>query len=457
MPLLWTVVCILLAASALCDQNPAFGGLTCAVLTDAQLDTVEQVYGEPAGMMVAAVAEASLAAATGVRPGDILISVRMPEETDYYPMSGDMEEWTDFCGKYQASDAVRLLLLRNEAGRWSQVKCQLGKPIGEAVDDGIIGGDGTQLQNYVAGSGQWSFASADPQAVLATAPDGTPLKQADLDVFGAVLAWSFNVRLTEAQKEIVRATLVEYWQNAPANEILEFNNIRRAPEQIATLTPEQKVMVQLTFANNFIQIAQQNQGHPFALLVMQISGNARSVLAGAGTAAELTQQDVDAVLEMYLFQLQMMTGQAVFLTPEEHVQFTQQIVEKYNAASDQEKLEMANADAQWAVLRAAFAQAQAAQQQQLMQQQAQQWQQQYSQTYPNDPYMQGYLGGQAQWDAMARANPRGTRSNNNQATLGIMQNMIDMQHRTSMGIINNIGSGPTTNVYDSAGNWMYDY
>ncbi len=457
--LAFVLICSVLMSTSACLGAPSFGGISCAALTDAQRGLVERVYGEPAGMMVTAVAEGTPAAATGVAAGDILISIRMPEETDYYPMCGDMDEWVEFCARYQPSDKVRLLLLRNQDGEWSQVKCQLGRPIGEAVDEGMLGGDEGGVQSHVAGGRPWSFASANPEAVLARAPDGTPLTQFDVDVFGAVLAWSFNVRLTEAQKAVVLDTLIEYWQVAPSNEVVDFNNIRTAPDRIAQLTPEQKQFFQFSCASTFVGVAQQTPDHPFALLVMQIAGNAHNVLAGAGTNAELTQQDVDAILEMHLFQIQLMTGQAVFITPEQHQQLTQQIVEKFNASSNEEKAAMANADAQWGALRAAFAQAQAAQQYQLMQEQAQQWQQQYSQVYPNDPFMQGYLQQQPQanWGGGTGAYSGGSGSGLTPETLGMMQNMMDMQHQTSMGIINNMGGGATTNVYDSAGNFLYDY
>ncbi len=440
------VVLVAAVGSVATADTVTWAGMTLRALSELELDVVEQAYGEPCGLYVSAVTADSLAAKTGVVAADVLISVRMPNETDYYPIPGDIEEMADFCGETQPHESIRLLILRKQDGQWKRLQCQLGKPMGAEVAEGVLEGGPTQLESYVAGSGGFSFASKDPGAVLAKAADDSPLTQADVDIYGGLVAWAFNTRLTEAQKVVVREALMAFWPAAQAQDVQNFTGgVRSMPDLLPKLTVEQREQMRYNFALTLLGMAQNMPDHPLSQVIMAVSGAMRQVLAGAGTNAEFTQQDVDALIEMMMFQQHQTTGQPVSITAEQYQQLIQQLVARYNQAPPEEQTALANMDVQWGMLRAAWAQAQAAQQQAL----AQQWQQAYAQQQAAtgySPYMTGWQGGA----------PAGG-GQMSQGSFDAVMNAMNASHDASMQVLGSIDGVRDTSVYDSGGNWLYDY
>jgi hypothetical protein len=303
----------------------------------------------------------------------------------------------------------------------------------------------------VAG-GEYNFVSEDPDKVIAKALDGSELTQKDADIVGGLLAWSFGTQLTEAQKKVVWASTVAFWEAADAVAVQQFSQgFRQMPVLIPQLNEQQRGQVQAASAGIFLQMAQMAPNDPLAQVIITVAKSAVEVLAGNGTPHQLTKQDVDALLEYLCFQNQMMTGVQVVVTADQYAQFTEQIVEQFNAASDEDKAQLASFDLLWGQLRAAWAIAQATNQQALIDQQIQQWQQAYQQAGIYNPGAGGW----------ANAAPQGgwgnAGSTMDQSTFETLSDVLRMQHETSMGIINNIGDGPDTSVYDSSGNWLYDY
>ncbi|MBM3498796.1 MAG: hypothetical protein FJX74_09005 [Armatimonadetes bacterium] len=303
----------------------------------------------------------------------------------------------------------------------------------------------------VAG-GAYNFVSEDPDKVIAKALDGSELTQKDADIVGGILAWSFGTQLTEAQKGVVWASTVAFWQAADAQAVQQFSQgFRQMPLIIPQLNEQQRSQIQAASAGIFLQMAQMAPNDPLAQVILTVAQSAAQVLAGDGTQYQLTRQDVDALLEYLCFQNQMMTGVQVVVTAEQYAQFTDQIVEHFNAASDEEKAQLSTFDLLWGQLRSAWAIAQATQQQALIDQQIQQWQQAYQQAGIYNPGAGGWA------NAAPVGGWGGGGGEMDQSTFDTLSNVLRMEHETSMGIINNIGDGPTTSVYDSSGNWLYDY
>ncbi len=188
---------------------------------------MEAAYGEQVGVGVSAVAADSMAATTGVQPGDVLISVRMPEETDCYRIPPTIDDLAQFAADTQPTDDLELLLLRKVGEKWLQIKCFLGKPIGIEVPEGVIAGAAPQaVEQGADGRGQaqpgeaaaaigahlpgCSFTSADPEQVLATAPGGAELLQRDVHIYGGLLAWAFGTMLTQGQEAIAQRALIDF-------------------------------------------------------------------------------------------------------------------------------------------------------------------------------------------------------------------------------------------------------
>ncbi len=431
------------AVHAGAQGRATFAGMTCTQLTEDQLGEVEEAYGEPCGVYVAAVAPESLAGKTGVAAGDILISVRMPDETEYYPIPSGIEDMIEFAKEAQPNDKIRLLLLRKEQGKYEQVKCVLGTPIGEGAAPEGDREDEEELEGHVIATEAFSFVSEEPEKILATALDGSELRQFDVDIFGGLMAWSFGTRLNERQKGTIREALIAFWKQANADFVARFDQgVRAMPDLIPKLTPEQREQIRAAAANIFVTMAQSLPGHPLRQVIMEVSGSARQALAGAGTAAELTQQDVDALLEYLCFQNQVITGQPVAITPEQYQQFGIRMLAYFEQASDEEKQMLANMDVLWAQMRVAWAQAQQAQQQA----QVQRWRQAYEQQAAtgHSPYISGWQGAP-------------TGGGMDEGSFNAVMKVLNTTHEASMHALGAIDGGHDTSVYDSAGNWLYDY
>ena len=440
---------VALAVSATAADPTVWAGMTLVAPTEAQLAEIEQAYGEPVGVMVQAVETGSMAATSGIAAGDVLICVRMPDETDWYPIPGldDMAAWAAG-DDATPNDRMRLMILRKAADQWSTLKCWLGKPFDVPVDEGVLGetpatpgeGEAGTVTTPAGDVSAANFLSADPEAVLATAPDGVQLTQHDVDIYSGIIAWSFGTRLTEAQKQVVKSALIEFWQAAPAGGTATFkNSFEPLAQAVPKMPREQAEQFRLQSAALLLQMAMSMPQHPLGQVIAQVY-SASQVLAGAGTAYPLTIQDVAALIEYTSFQTQVMTGQPVVLTPEQRQQFAEQVIARYNAGSEQEKMALSKMDEQWAALRVQWALAQAAQQQALQQQ----WQQAYQQQYQQTPWTAGAPAG-------------GYGGGMSQSTYDTLSNVLSMEHESSMSAIGAIDGVRDTDVYDASGNFMYSY
>jgi hypothetical protein len=222
------------------------------------------------------------------------------------------------------------------------------------------------------------------------------------------------------------------------------------PQIIPQLDPQKRSQLQAASASVFLQMAQMDPNDPLAQVILTVAQSAAQVLAGTGTQHQLTKQDVDALLEYLCFQNQMMTGVQVVVTAEQYAEFTEQIVQHFNAASEEEQAKLSSFDLLWGQLRSAWAIAQATQQQALIDQQIQQWRQAYQQAGIYNP-------GAGGWANAAPQGGWGGGGGMDQSTFDTLSDVLRMEHETSMAIINNIGDGPAYDVYDSSGNWLYSY
>jgi hypothetical protein len=147
----------------------------------------------------------------------------------------------------------------------------------------------------------------------------------------------------------------------------------------------------------------------------------------------------------------MMTGQVVVVTPEQRETFTADVIARFEGGSEEEQAELAQFDLLWGQLRAAWAAAEAAQQQHLLQQQIRQWQQAYQQQGIYDPAAGGWGAAQPRggWELMQDARERRLNAET-------MSDILKMKHNTSMAIIGNMGGGGGLDVFDSSGNWLYN-
>jgi len=439
------LITVLLASlsAAVAQKTATFAGMTCLDLTEEQRQFVAQVNGEAAGLYIKAVEPDSLAAKSGIVAGSFIISTRRPTDTDYYMLRPDVEDFAASCKQLQPPEKVRLIVLRKAGDDWEMVKVLLGKPMGEEVPDGRLEEADEPLEDHVAGQAL-DFVSKDPDKVVATSPNGDTVTQRDVDLYGSLMGWAFGVRLTEAQKALVRDTMLADWQRAGPQEVQTRDMLRKVPVLLPQMTDAQREQLRLSFQTDFLGKVQIAPDHPLAKLIVLISANARNVLAGAGTPFELTQQDVDALLEFLCFQAQAQTGQAVAVTPEQREAFTKQTVEYFGKAGDQQKQTLAGMEEMWGMLRAYWAAAQAAQQQALMQQ----WQQAYAQQRPVGN-MQPMMG----WPT-AFGGGGGEMSD---SQFNTCMDALNNLHHASMDAIHRIADDEYGAMYDGAGNWLYSF
>ncbi|MBD3174536.1 MAG: hypothetical protein GF320_05125 [Armatimonadia bacterium] len=460
---LWMALALLagvLATSAMAQVKAEFAGMTLGDLNEEMQAAIAEEAGKPIGLMVEDVEEGSLADETGILPGDILISVQEPHEDQFYPFpSNEMEavkEWAD--GTVPTTE-MKVLLLRETPEEWIVVEGQLGTLMPDPNPQDSMAADPGGVMP-ARSTTDYSFAVGDQDTVLATAQDGSPLTQWDVDLFGGLIAWAFGTRLTEAQKQTIQENVTLYWGYATPQDVQMFNEgVRVAPELIPQLDENQLEQYRQGLAQVLIQLMQQGPDTPLGQVIAQVATSQEQVLAGAGTDWPLTLQDVDAMLEFYCFQLEQMTGMPVTVTQEEYIQFAEQVVAEYQAAGPETQAQMSQWDVTWGQLRAAWIQAS----QEMQQQQIDQWAQMYMNQNP-DGYLGQYLPGQDMYggggdpNAYWGAGGYGDMSGGYDATsMSIMSDMMNTQHQTSMGIINNMGGGAGYDVYDSAGNWLYDY
>ena len=92
-------------------KRAEFAGLVCVPLNPEQLQDVEQAYGEPAGVFVEAVTAQSFAAQSGAMAGDILISVRMPGEDEFYPIPPGFDDMMMFCEETDPAPGIEPYLI----------------------------------------------------------------------------------------------------------------------------------------------------------------------------------------------------------------------------------------------------------------------------------------------------------------------------------------------------------
>ncbi len=454
MTLVWLILMIaafMVAAPRPVDatqgRRAEFAGMICAPLTPAQLKDVEDAYGEPAGVFVEAVTPQSPASGSGVAACDILISVRMPGDDEFYAIPPGFDDMMAFCEETDPVPGIRLLLLRrDEHGALVQVFLPLTLCNGvTSQEDSTAAVASSTSQAGAIDSRSFSFASQDKDRVLARAPDGSALSQMDVDVFGGVLAWAFGTRLTEAQKAVVRDALVEFWPGAPPQGIQDFRiGILSTPQIFPGLNPERREAFRTAYAQVFVALSQSLGSHPLAQVILEVSAGSRNVLAGAGTDAELTLQDAHAFLEYLAFTSQMQTGQPTVITTELRDSFVKRVVANYGSASPEVRSVLADMDERWAVLRAWWASAVAAQQQAV----ARRWQQASAQQqaagWPSPFGGGGWQGASA-----------GSEMSNSQ--FDAVMSSMDTLHQSSLSTLGAIDGEYDFAVYDSAGQWLYEY
>jgi len=422
-------------------KRARFAGMVCIALNRGQLREVTKAYGEECGVFIETVAPGSAAEQSGIRVGDILISVQMPGEDEFYPIPPVIDDMIQFGEETKPVAGIRLLLYRKEEGRLKRMEMNLDVPGSEPPIKMIHEVKGEEGMS----SGSFKFISNDPDAVATRSLNGYPLTNRDIDIYGGVMAWSFGTRLTEEQKQIIHAALREFWPQAPDDMVQMFRvGILSTPHLIPRLPAQRREELRVGYAQTFIQMAQGMGRHPLAQVIMTVSAAARNVLAGAGTTAELTLQDAQALLEYLAFQTQMQTGQVVMITPKQRIDFINQVKSYYLKANARIKKSLASMDESWAVLRARWAAAAAARQQAVIDQ----WQRIYAQQRQapqwRTPFRGGYQGGQA---------GGGMSDSQFDAVMGAMNTM----HQSSLTTLGAIDGGYDTEVYDSAGQWLYEY
>ena len=392
-----------------------------------------------------------MAAVTGFKPGDILMSVRMPDETEWYPIP-DAESMAQWAPDNAPADSMRVLVLRKVDDTWYRLRGYIGRPFGVKVE-GAGFAPGTPPPPPTAGTPKVlgaTFLSQDLDEVLATAPDGAKLTQRDVDLYSGIIAWCFSTRLTEAQKQVVKQAIVGFWQQAPAGGPQAFNDgVRPIPDLLPQLDDTQREQLRGQMSATLLQMAYGMQNLPLGQVILGVAGSAQQVLAGAGTQWPLTAQDVDSAIEYTAFQTQMMTGAPIAMSNEQRMQLATQIVQQYNDGSPQEKETLSRMDEYWASLRVMWSMAAEQQQQAAQQQWLQAYQQQFQQA---PPMVGGYAGG-----GYPAGGGYAAGSEMSQSTFDTLQNVMDLDYQSSMSALGAIDGEYDYDVYDAGGDFLYSY
>ncbi|MBN2729089.1 MAG: hypothetical protein JXR53_07680 [Bacteroidales bacterium] len=239
----------------------------------------------------------------------------------------------------------------------------------------------------------------------------------------------------------------------PVNYLQDVANINNQMQQVYLLTdPSQIALVRSAFLSQFYVLASQMEEYPF--IIQMIMKYAPALAIDPENMLTFTEQDFMGYLVMLQLNAQA-TGIVYDYSDEEILQLREALTQQFYSASLADRQGMCVMGVVAAYMLASYNQMtdvqKAAWQNEMMNQQAYQYQN-YSD--PNDPFVQGYNQAAAnatyepEWPAgvdtkeekQAYLQQQRSNMNANQATFGIMNDMMMNNHATMLNTIENFGN-----------------
>ena len=283
--------------------------------------------------------------------------------------------------------------------------------------------------------------------VLAEAfADQPPLEQFTINQCCDFVEWLLDVPLTDTQRQAAREHLTAAWKRHDKQEAAGLWEVFKARDELNKLKGDKKELARVAARAEVIKNWREeaNTGDAMARLMVEVYDRAHQPLAqGRQGEPPLTRQQSDATLEILHFMASKVAGFDVGPSNQQKADFAKNLTGKYAEMPLEAKKELEQMPLYWAWLRAAWPELPADEQAKLTEQ--------WSAAEPIKPIITqvndlkakaiasgNYPGGYA--DALRRLYHQ-------QQTTAMISNMMAMQHRTNMMIINNIGSS----------NYRYEY
>jgi hypothetical protein len=282
---------------------------------------------------------------------------------------------------------------------------------------------------------------------LAPAFDDQPaLEQFTVNQCCDFVEWLIDVPLTDTQRQAVRDHLVAVWNRKDKGEANDLWAVFTARNELDKLKKEQKEFGRQTARAEVIRQwrAEAGKGDAMARMMVDVYDRAHKPLA-EGKAGEppLTRQQADATLEILHFMASKVAGFDVSPSDAQKAEFATKLAGGYAGLDGGMKKEMEQMPLYWAWFRAAWPELPAEERSKLTEQWSKDERIKPLVAQINDLRAKALASGDTgntQVDAMRRLYQQ------QQLTTHI-SNMMAIQHRTNMMMINNIGSS----------NYRYEY
>jgi hypothetical protein len=276
--------------------------------------------------------------------------------------------------------------------------------------------------------------------------DQPPLEQFTVNQCCDFLEWLLDVPLTDTQREAARDHLTRAWERKDKEEAKGLWEVFAGRNELDKLDKAKKELGRVAARNEVIKTWRDEaaKGDAMAKLMVDIYDRAHQPLA-QGNAGEppLTRQRADATLEILHFMASKVAGFDVGPTEQQKAEFAKELAAKYASLDAAAKTEVEQMPLYWAWFRAAWPELPAEERTKLVGQ------------WGADERIKPIVGRVQELRAKAIASgndPSGQlkamrKLYQQQQTVAHISNMMAMQHRTNMMVINNIGSS----------NYRYEY
>ena len=187
--------------------------------------------------------------------------------------------------------------------------------------------------------------------------DGNPpLTQRMVNQVGDFVGWMFETRLTNMQREHVRATLITLWQSRSQSDIDGTMQIVKAQEQVSALSPTDRNFARQKIADGMVKMLREKPGEPINRWLLDIYNSTHKPIAPG--YPPLTRQMTDAYVETLFFMLAQASGKTDLKpTPDMLHTWAEKFAAKYKQMTPEQQQHFAETPMAWAGLQAAWARA----------------------------------------------------------------------------------------------------
>jgi hypothetical protein len=271
--------------------------------------------------------------------------------------------------------------------------------------------------------------------------DQPPLEQFTVNQCCDFVEWLLDVPMTDAQRAAARDYFAAAWTRQDKEEAADLWKVFEARNELDKMKADQKELARVAARGEVIKQWRDEaaKGDRMAKMMIEVYDAAHKAIA-QGKAGEppLTRQQSDATLEILHFMASKVAGFDVAPSAEQKDEFATKLAANYAGVEAETKKEIEQMPLYWAWFRAAWSEAPAEDRAKLVEQ------------WSKDDRIKPIVGqvNELKAKAIASGDPAAMgealrKLYQQQQNAAMISNMMAMQHRTNMMVINNIGSSNT--------------